>query len=66
MDTNNLGVIILSVTKQILENQEAILLALSELITPKCTNSGTAQVNNQLIDNYHLTRKMLGEDYIER
>lgn len=53
-------------TKQILENQEAILLALSKLILPKCINSETAQLNNQLIDNYHLTRKILGKDYIER
>lgn len=55
-----------STTKQILENQEVILLALSTLILPKCTNSETAQLNNRLIDNYHLTRKALGKDYIKR
>ena len=53
-------------TKQMLENQEVILLALSKLILPKCTNSETARLNNQLIDNYHLTRKVLGKDYIKR
>ena len=53
-------------TKQILENQEVILLALSTLILPKCTNSEIAQLNNRLIDNYHLTRKALGKDYIKR
>lgn len=53
-------------TKQILENQEVILLALSKLILPKCTNSETVQLNNRLIDNYHLTRKVLGKDYIKR
>lgn len=53
-------------TKQILENQEIILLALSKLILPKCTNSKMAWINNRLIDNYHLTRKALGKDYIER
>ena len=53
-------------TKQILENQEVILLTLSKLILPKCTNSETSQLNNRLIDSYHLTRKILGKDYIKR
>ena len=53
-------------TKQILENQETILLALSKLILPKCTNGETVRLNNRLIDNYHLTRKILGKDYIKR
>ena len=55
-----------NITKQILENQEVILLALSTLILPKCVNSEIARLNNRLIDNYHLTRKVLGKDYIKR
>ena len=51
---------------QILENQEAILLALSTLITPMSTKPHIAEVNNSLIDNYHETRKILGKDYVER
>ena len=55
-----------NITKQILENQEVILLALSKIMLPKCANSETTQLNNRLIDNYHLTRKLLGKDYIKR
>ena len=55
-----------NITKQILENQEVILLALSTLILPKCVNSEITRLNNRLIDNYHLTRKVLGKDYIKR
>ena len=50
--------------KRILENQEKMLLALSAIITPKATEPKIAHLNNELIDCYHETRKILGKDYI--
>jgi hypothetical protein len=56
--------------RRILENQEAILLGLSKLLTPQCKGmldrNGETSANNILIDCYHLTRKELGKDYIKR
>lgn len=51
---------------RVLENQEKILLAISAIITPMvAVDSRKARINNELIDCYHETRKMLGKDYIE-
>ena len=57
------------VEKQILENQEVLLLATSKLILGADNIrdlSSVVKINNSLIDNYHRTRKMLGKDYIKR
>jgi len=56
------------VDKQVLENQEIILLALSQLLLSQtgCTDPKHRQTNNLLIDNYHKTRMLLGKDYIKR
>lgn len=59
------------VQERILENQEAILVGLSALLTPHCKGSlldanGETRKNNYLLDCYHKTRKMLGKDYIKR
>lgn len=58
------------IEKQILENQEIIMLALNKLLTPHCKgmlrdSNGETEANNNLIRNYHRTRKLLGKDYIE-
>lgn len=58
------------IEKRLLENQEVILLALNKLLTPYCKGSlrdanGETSANNKLIDCYHMTRKILGKDYIE-
>ena len=50
--------------KRILENQEKMLLAISVIITPKAVRPEIARLNNELIDCYHETRKILGKDYI--
>ena len=52
---------------RILENQEAILLGISTLLTPYCHGSlndknGETKTNVRLIDCYHLTRKELGKE----
>ena len=56
--------------RRILENQEAILLGLSKLLTPQCKgimdSNNETKTNNILIDCYHLTRKELGKSYIKR
>lgn len=59
------------IERQILENQEIIILAISKLLLPHCKGmlldtSNQTKTNNLLIDNYHLTRKLLGKDYIRR
>lgn len=59
------------IERQILENQEIIILAISKLLLPHCKGmlrdtSDQTKTNNLLIDNYHLTRKLLGKDYIQR
>lgn len=55
---------------RILENQEIILLGLSKLLTPCCKGmldkNNETKTNNNLIDAYHLTRKILHKDYIKR
>ena len=57
----------LAYQKRILENQEAILDALSRIVTPMAgKNPKMASVNNELIDCYHATRKMLHKSYVER
>lgn len=56
----------LSFKMRVLENQETIMLALSRIITPMATNQKMAHMNNELIDCYHKTRKMLNKPYIER
>ena len=53
----------MNVERQILENQETILLALSKLQNLK--DSEGRKVTNTLIDKYHKTRKLLGKSYIE-
>ena len=57
------GVVII---KRILENQEIMLLALSKLILPKVREMNMARLENNLIDCYHETRRILGKDYIDR
>lgn len=54
--------------KQILENQEIITLALSQLMlhSMNCRNINDITIRNRLIDNYHKTRMILGKDYIKR
>lgn len=59
-----------NVEKQILENQEAILLALNKLLTPHCKGSindsnNETQTNIKLINRYHSTRIFLGQDPYE-
>lgn len=55
-----------SFKERVLENQETLLLALSEIITPMITtNRRLTHINNELIDCYHRTRKMLNKPYIE-
>ena len=59
------------IEKRILENQEAILLGISKILTPQCKgmlrdSNGEARANNLLIDCYQMTRKELGKDYIKR
>ena len=56
----------LSFKVRVLENQEVILEVLSRIITPTVRDSKMAQANNELIDCYHKTRKMLNKSYIER
>lgn len=53
------------IEKQILKNQEVILLALSKLIIPLC-NKGLLskpeeKVYNELIDNYYKTQSILND-----
>lgn len=51
---------------RILENQEKILLGISAIITPMVAEDlRKASINNDLIDCYHETRKMLNKDYIK-
>lgn len=54
----------MNVERQILENQEIILLALSKL--QNLRDSEGRKVTNTLIDKYHKTRKLLGKSYIEQ
>ena len=54
----------MKIERQILENQEIILLALSEL--QNIQDSKGRKVTNTLINKYHKTRKLLGKSYIER
>jgi len=59
-----------SARKQILENQEVILIALCQLMQNNsdrvAKDQSYRQTINKLIDGYHHTRKILGKDYIER
>lgn len=51
---------------RILENHEKILLGISAIITPMVAEDlRKASINNDLIDCYHETRKILNKDYIE-
>lgn len=54
--------------KQVLENQEIILLALSRLMvnTINPIDIQDRKVVNRLADNYNKTRMMLGKDYVKR
>ena len=54
--------------KQVLENQEIILLALSRLMvnTMKLTDIQDRKIINRLADNYNKTRMILGKDYVKR
>ena len=54
------------IIKRILENQEIMLLALSKLILPKVCEMKLAHLENNLIDCYHETRRILGKKYIDR
>ena len=53
------------VLSQILANQEILLLAMSRFVTPHCANANNSKwlsTNSSLIDEYHRTREMLGEE----
>jgi len=54
--------------KQVLENQEIILLALSRLMvnTINPIDIQDRKVVNRLADNYNKTRMILGKDYVKR
>ena len=54
--------------KQVLENQEVILLALSRLMvnTINPIDIQDRKVVNRLADNYNKTRMILGKDYVKR
>lgn len=54
--------------KQVLENQEIILLALSRLMvnTINPIDIQDRKIINRLADNYNKTRMMLGKDYVKR
>lgn len=56
------------IERQILENQEIMLSALSELMlyTMNPTEIHDRQIVNRLSDNYNKTRMMLGKDYVKR
>lgn len=54
----------MNVSREILENQRVILLALSKLLTPKCKGSmldtnGETICNIELIERYKTTEKIL-------
>ena len=55
---------------QILRNQEVMLIAISQLMQNNpdrvIKDQGYRDTINELIDEYHHTRKILGKDYIER
>lgn len=55
---------------QILRNQEVMLIAISQLMQNNpdrvIKGQGYRDTINELIDEYHHTRKILGKDYIER
>ena len=54
--------------KQVLENQEIILLALSRLMvnTINPIDIQDRKIINRLADNYNKTRMILGKDYVKR
>jgi len=56
------------IEKQILENQEIMTLALSQLMlhSMDSRDHNDITIRNRLIDNYHKTRMVLGKDYIKR
>ncbi len=56
----------MTIGRQILENQEIILLALSKLVLPRAVNHEGTVLVNTLIDKYHKTRKLLGKSYLKR
>ena len=57
------------IERQILENQEVILLALNKLLTPHCKGildaNGETRTNARIINAYHKTRKLLGKNPYE-
>ena len=58
----------IDIERQILENQEIMLSALSELMlyTMNPLQIHDRQIVNRLADNYNKTRMMLGKDYVKR
>lgn len=53
------------VLSQILANQEALMLAMSKLITPNCSGKDGEKwyyINKHLISEYHRTREVLGKE----
>jgi len=58
------------IVKRLLENQEVILLALTDLHLSKIGESKYDQSvihrQNMIIDCYHETRRILGKEYIDR
>lgn len=56
--------------EQILRNQEVMLSAIYKLMQNNpdrvIKDQGYRDTINELIDEYHHTRKILGKDYIER
>lgn len=54
--------------KQVLENQEVMLLALSRLMvyTINPIDIQDRKIVNRLADNYNKTRMILGKDYVKR
>lgn len=52
--------------RQILENQEVLLLGVSALLTPHCKggmdSNGETHKNVKMIECYHKTRKLLGKE----
>ena len=58
------------IQEQILRNQEVMLIAIYKLMQNNSDrvikDQGYRKTINELIDEYHHTRKILGKDYIER
>lgn len=53
------------IMEQILANQELLLLVAHKFVTPQCAKSHDwVTLNCQLIDEWHRTRELTGEEYV--